>query len=83
MHEYIKLFCEEQGYEFYPNYSGRGMFGKRCVGIVCGNVCRCMIELCAYLQLKGVVIEVNNFTSVCYDNMGKDMIVYFPNIEGK
>ena len=80
MSEYIEMFCEEYDYYFYSDYSGRGMFGKCCVGIVCSNMCKCLIEMCAYLQKMGIEIDLNTLAPVCYDNMGKDMIVYFPNI---
>ena len=81
MRKYIEEFCEEYEYYFYADYSGRGMFEKRCVGIVCSNMCRCLIELCAYLQTNGVEVDIGELIPVCYDNMGKDMIVYFPEID--
>lgn len=32
--ELIEDFCEEYGYDFKENYSGRFTYGKSCVGIV-------------------------------------------------
>lgn len=32
--ELIENFCEEYGYDFRGDYSGRFMYGKSCVGIV-------------------------------------------------
>lgn len=57
------------------------MLGKRCVGVVCSNMCKCMIELCRYLVAKGVDLESNLLLPVQYDNLGLKMIIYFPNID--
>lgn len=29
----LEEFCDENGYTFYPDYSGRGMYGSTCLGI--------------------------------------------------
>lgn len=29
-----KYVDENEGYEIYENYSGRGMFGRKCLGVV-------------------------------------------------
>lgn len=52
------------------NYSGRGMFGKKCVGIICSNVVEC-VELAAQ---KGVL-------GASTDNMGLDYIVYWEKVQ--
>ncbi len=53
------------------DYSGRGMFGAKCYGIICENYHDCINEA-AYMGLLGAT----------YDNMGLDYIVYWPMIQG-
>lgn len=67
------------------SYSGRGMYGATCLGV----------ELSAgeFGELIGNVIEqldsedpdevrsvADGFRALCYDNMGRDMIYYFPGV---
>ena len=56
----------------YPHYSGRGMFGETCMGVVCSNIVGCLL-VAGKLGLK------NPKT----DNLGLDYIVYFPDIKAK
>jgi hypothetical protein len=57
------------GGEMYERYSGRGMYGAQCYGIVCDDPVPC-IEHAAENGIKGAV----------YDQMGLQYIVYWPNI---
>lgn len=50
------------------DYSGRGMFGKTCWGIVCDDP----IDTITEVGIKGYKT----------DNMGYSVIVYWPNITG-
>ena len=75
MSEYIEMFCDEYGYFYYSDYSGRGMYGKQCSGIVCSDICQVLVELCSYLTKNGVENYEKMLVPICYDNMGKDMIV--------
>lgn len=54
---------------FYLDYSGRGMFGKRCVGIVTAEPSR-IIEEAAARGIRGART----------DSMGRSTIVYWPDI---
>lgn len=54
------------------DYSGRGMFGKSCYGIVCDDANECIAEAGA-LGLRGART----------DSMGRSVIVYWPSIQGK
>lgn len=58
------------GGELYEGYSGRGMYGQRCYGIVCDDYVSC-IETVA---LQGI-------TGANTDSMGLQSIVYWPNIQ--
>ena len=40
----LKALIEEAGYEAYP-YSGRGMFGRKCVGLTCPDVNTAIADL--------------------------------------
>lgn len=51
------------------SYSGRGMFGKSCMGIECSSVTEC-IEVAAQHGLTGAK----------WDSMGKSYIVYWPHV---
>jgi hypothetical protein len=57
------------GGELYENYSGRGMYGAKCLGIECDDPVRA-IEEAAARGLRGS----------CQDHLGKDYIVYWPHI---
>lgn len=81
MREYIEAFCNEYNYSFFSKYSGRFMYGRQCIGFVCSNMCQSVIELCSYLSQCGVEDYEKELIPVCYDNMGKEMIVYFPTID--
>jgi hypothetical protein len=65
----LEKLANDLGGRIYRGYSGRGMFGKSCVGIVCEDATEC-IESAAGLGIRGAKT----------DNMGKRMIVYWPSI---
>lgn len=67
----IEKTANEVGGDVRSDYSGRGMFGKRCYGIDCDSHVAC-IESASRNGLKGAST----------DNMGKGWIVYWPSIEG-
>lgn len=75
----IMEFCSgsDGKYGFRWDYSGRGMFGRECVGVVCDNATQMAVSLMEYLSSKGGGFSLGN---VCEDNMGKGHIVYFPDI---
>jgi hypothetical protein len=74
---------------FRNNYSGRGMYGRKCVGIT-GSEQECQQVIAAVikeahsradqddLEFDDVVDAVLDFSK---DSMGFDMILYWPNIE--
>ncbi len=64
--------ADEIGGKVYESYSGRGMYGKTCYGIVCENEVEC-IEAAGAKGLRGART----------DNMGRRAIVYWPSIKGK
>ena len=82
MKDYICEFCEKYGYEFYPNYSGRFMYDAICLGIVCESIPNTLLELADYLHSKGIDNVGEKLGKVCSDNLGLDMILYFPELRG-
>ena len=65
----LEEISELVGGKIYHGYSGRGMYGAQCLGIVCPDPVPC-IEYAAENGIRGAV----------YDQMGLDYIVYWPEI---
>lgn len=84
--EAIKNFINEsEQYEIYENYSGRGMFGRSCLGVVVKqgySFMEFIIKLTKYLDDNGIEDVDFSLEGVSYDALGLDTIVYFPNIGG-
>ncbi len=79
--EAIKEFCDDYGLYFTDDYSGRGMYGEKCIGIVTGgSIAEMLIDLCDYLHAAGIEMVGEYITSVKQDSMGLDKIVYFPEL---
>ncbi len=81
-------------------YSGRGMYGRECVGITCANPFEVVTKLLGHFGEQAIVAErdadpdepeteeydlfqqlMGVLDNVASDNMGRDMIVYFPDWE--
>lgn len=73
-------FCNGYDYGFRGDYSGRGMFGRQCLGIVCEDPLDCIEEFHCYLLDNNLVDKSFRLPSKRTDNMGYKMIVYFPSI---
>lgn len=58
------------GGKIYEGYSGRGMYGKTCLGIDCDDF-QSAIEEAAALGLKGA----------SWDELGLGYIVYWPDVD--
>lgn len=80
--ELIQLFCIQKGCKYRDNYSGRGMFGRTCAGIVTNNANRTIGKLIEYLVRQGIDYE-EALGNICTDNMGLGFIVYFPSVSTK
>jgi hypothetical protein len=65
----LEKIAEQLG-DLYPDYSGRFMYGARCVGIVTSNPMKVIEEASA-----------NGIRGALTDNMGKDTIVYWPHVK--
>lgn len=84
--EAIEDFVDEnEQYEIYENYLGRGMFGRSCLGVVVKqgySFMEFIINLTKYLDDNGVEDTDFSLEGASYDALGLDTIVYFPNIGG-
>lgn len=69
-YDVIRIAADRCGGDLRDDYSGRGMFGERCVGIVCDNPDEA-IEEAASQGLKGART----------DSMGRQAIVYWPSVK--
>ena len=85
----IKAALERIGSECTArSYSGRGMYGRSCVGIVTDDAMEVLVDLtlaiCEFAEDEGVGHADSSsgmFGRISTDNMGRSEIVYFPEIE--
>jgi len=75
---------ETEGYTVIPNYSGRGMYGKTCFGIICANPIKAAMVITRILMMDyiddGEMILDTMMNLACSDSMGLDTIIYFPRV---
>ena len=85
----LKSLIEAAGYEAY-SYSGRGMFGRKCVGLTCPDVNTAIADLFeAVFDASGDHDECMDIhTALCEvirksasDSMGLDKVLYFKSVE--
>ena len=69
----IKI-AKKRGLRPYRAYSGRGMFGRTCIGFY-GENAECAALACLIRRKTG--------KSFSYDNLALDVIYYFPCVEDK
>ena len=75
--ELIQLFCI---CKYRDDYSGRGMSGRTCVGIVTNYTHYIILKLRGYLIRHGITDIKEALGSICTDNMGQEFIIYFPSV---
>ena len=84
--EAIRNYVDENDqYELYEKYSGRCMFGRKCLGIIVKQGYSFMdfiINLTKYMDNNGVEDTDFSLEGASYDSLGLDTIVYFPYIGG-
>lgn len=67
---FLRQLAKENDWQFEEYYSGRGMFGETCIGIIGPNFQE-IIEKAAQL----------GFIGSNQDQMGRDYIVYWPKLK--
>lgn len=70
MIDVIESVAGAVGGEVYEGYSGRGMFGRQCYGIVCSYAMKAIEEA-----------EAQGLRGARIDSMGLHSIVYWPSVE--
>lgn len=68
----------DSGADIYHDYSGRGMYGSKCIGIVTHDTNGLMLRLSRHLT--SALADKIEAAQVCYDNMGLQDIVYWPSL---
>ena len=75
----LQSILTEAGYNV-TSYSGRGMRGETCVGVV-GNVGRIVADVLLYIPERGELRALAKaFRAMQTDSMGTGEIVYFPSV---
>lgn len=84
----IREFCNEpeNNYEVYENYSGRTMSGETTItiGVVVKESCSffdMLTQLTRYLEAKGFDDPLLELEGAAADDLGPDVIVYFPSVK--
>ena len=72
----LREVARKNGWEFQDAYSGRYMFGRKCVGIVGPS----SDEIMKAVVLDSVTVA---FTGWLQDTMGFEVIVYWPSISAE
>lgn len=80
--EIAQIFPEEDEDVVRENYSGRGMYGRTCVGIVvgCTQLAFKFFAALAMEDVAGPDVAFQLAEQAQTDSMGRDMIVYFPRL---
>lgn len=78
--EVIADYCESNELEFRTDYSGRGMFGKTCVGVVCDDPISTVVEIADAIRDNDFDCASDELGTIRQDSMGLSRIVYFPNL---
>lgn len=86
----VEVPFDDDDDEFYgsyltPDYSGRGMYGDRCIGVVCADPTRLAVNLGIELGrcvLLGSISEeiAEAFQRPQIDSMGRSQIIYWPRL---
>ncbi len=63
------------------SYSGRGMYGDSCLGIVADNVIATVVNVLLNINIDEQYDFLDVFESARTDSMGMSDIVYFPKLK--
>lgn len=85
--EHLAVLAQMDGIEVYDAYSGRGMYGRTCFGIVTDDpisaviqLTRTLMETCDIDPDETVDLLDALAEGACQDSMGLQAIVYWPHI---
>lgn len=74
----LQELIEDLGYET-RSYSGRGMYGRECLGVTVEEPVSFALELGEAIGADDER-SFGRLPAVRWDSMGRDYIVYFPNV---
>lgn len=90
----IEQICEDNEVRLYNGYSGRGMYGSTCFGItgshrdctaVIADIITAYVEEIINNSENTTIVDLPHFIrdimNYRQDNMGVDIILYWPNIK--
>lgn len=82
--ELVKEYCEDAELNYRDDYSGRGMYGRRCVAIICDSPLNVLCELFAYIvdsdeDLYGCDVQCA-LGEPEQDSIGMRSVLYFPKL---
>ncbi len=79
----LEEFANQESLSIREDYSGRGMMGSKCFGFVIeSQPYAVMIRLGQFLAENEELNLIQSLTDSCrFDNMGYDVIVYFPRVQ--
>lgn len=76
----IRNAADDCGFAIRSDYSGRGMFGQECFGIVANSVGKVVASILRNIDDPDVIEEFSDVLENLHtDSMGKSSIFYFPN----
>lgn len=78
----LQELIDEMGYHT-RSYSGRGMMGKECLGVSVYDDFEFGIELGTAITASDSLYLIATIQEYKKDNMGRDTIIYWPNIPYK
>lgn len=71
----LKQIIQDAGYE-PRSYSGRGMYGKECVGVTCDNQVDLIFDMMDHASRN----QIKELKGCITDSMGRSIIVYWPSV---
>ena len=71
----LKQIIEDAGYEA-RSYSGRGMYGKECVGVTCHSEITLIFDMMDHASRN----QIKELKGCITDSMGRSIIVYWPSV---
>lgn len=75
----IKEVASDHDWSVRTDYSGRCMYGRKCVGVVTDDPMQFCLELGIKIGAQGDTS--NQPTDIRTDSMGRSTIVYFPDVQ--
>jgi len=70
------------GYNYHVReYSGRGMYGDKCLGIVTDDIIKCVVDVMLECSEENRIDIGEMLRGGVTDSMGRSEILYFPKIE--